>query len=390
MVATSRIAAFVRIAARGRGFNISGGILIGWAISLGMLPVLLFSPKTGIGAVLPEDRADLMYHAYDGGGVEVNGPALLVRKSFAEKFSISGSYYVDNITSASPDVISTASKYTDKREETGASFDYLHRDTLMGVSYSVSDESDYEADTYGIKISQDMFGNMTTVRLGYTRGRDTVFNNTDVTFEEEIDRWQYQLGVSQVLTKTMVLSLDYEAISEDGFLNSPYRAATIAGAFVREQYPRTRSSHATVVRLMRHLRPRSSLRLEYRYFFDTWDIAAHTIEAGYNKYLGDKLLLEGWYRFYTQNKASFFSSDFATPQNFMARDKELSTFKDNSVGVKLSYFLPTAGWGFLDKGTINASLEYVVFDYEDYIPIGSSQPYSFNAWVAAFFVSLWY
>ena len=35
--------------------------------------------------VLPEDRADAMYHAYDGGGVTVDGPSILVRKGYKEK-----------------------------------------------------------------------------------------------------------------------------------------------------------------------------------------------------------------------------------------------------------------------------------------------------------------
>ena len=49
-----------------------------------------------LAAVLPEDRADVMYHSYDGGGVEVNGPAVLVRKGFRQNFSLSASYYQDS------------------------------------------------------------------------------------------------------------------------------------------------------------------------------------------------------------------------------------------------------------------------------------------------------
>ena len=35
----------------------------------------------GLAAVLPEERADLLYHSYDGGGAEIDGPSLLVRKN---------------------------------------------------------------------------------------------------------------------------------------------------------------------------------------------------------------------------------------------------------------------------------------------------------------------
>src|SRR4030065_85508 len=62
-------------------------------------------PCIGLAAVLPDDRADALYHYNDGGGVTVRGPALLVRKSVADTVSLSGRYYVDTITSASIAVV---------------------------------------------------------------------------------------------------------------------------------------------------------------------------------------------------------------------------------------------------------------------------------------------
>ena len=34
--------------------------------------------------VLPEERADALYHYYNGGGVEVDGPSVLVRKNIGK------------------------------------------------------------------------------------------------------------------------------------------------------------------------------------------------------------------------------------------------------------------------------------------------------------------
>src|SRR6056297_395730 len=48
-------------------------------------------------AVLPEDRADVLYHSYDGGGITIDGPSVLIRKGFDDKVSFSANYYVDNI-----------------------------------------------------------------------------------------------------------------------------------------------------------------------------------------------------------------------------------------------------------------------------------------------------
>ena len=48
--------------------------------------------------MLPEDRADIMYHRYSG-GAECGRPLDPVRKNSASRF-VTGSYYVDAISSA--------------------------------------------------------------------------------------------------------------------------------------------------------------------------------------------------------------------------------------------------------------------------------------------------
>ena len=68
-------------------------------------------------AVLPAERADLLYHKYDGGGVEIDGPSFLVRKNLGSSVSVGYKYYEDNVTSASIDVEVNASEYTEEREE---------------------------------------------------------------------------------------------------------------------------------------------------------------------------------------------------------------------------------------------------------------------------------
>ena len=51
--------------------------------------------------VLPDDRTDVLYHLYDGGGVEIDGPSVLVRKKVGNSVSVVGNYYVDMVSSAS-------------------------------------------------------------------------------------------------------------------------------------------------------------------------------------------------------------------------------------------------------------------------------------------------
>ena len=77
----------------------------------------------GHAAVLPEDRVDAMYHSYDGGGLEVTGPSYLVRKGFKDKVSAWTNYYVASISSASIDVVTTASPYSEQRDEISVGVD---------------------------------------------------------------------------------------------------------------------------------------------------------------------------------------------------------------------------------------------------------------------------
>ncbi len=116
-----------------------------------------------------------MYHYYDGGGVTIDGPSLLVRKKFAEKYAVNASYYVDMVSSASIDVITTASPYKEERTQYGVGFEYLRGKVTYAASFSNSSENDYDADTASLSISQDMFGDLTTVSLFFTRGWDDVY-----------------------------------------------------------------------------------------------------------------------------------------------------------------------------------------------------------------------
>jgi len=181
-------------------------------------------------ADLPEDQADLMYHSYIGGGVVANGPAALVRKSVGNSVSVNAAYYVDMVSNASIDVVTTASPYRERREERRAGLDYVYRDALLSVSGTNSREPDYTASSANIDLSQDLFGGMTTLNLGYSRGWDTVGKARDPSFSRQANHWQYRLGMTQILTPRWLVSANVEAISDSGYLGSPYRAARVLGA----------------------------------------------------------------------------------------------------------------------------------------------------------------
>lgn len=356
-------------------------------------------------AVLPPDRADALYHSYEGGGVEITGPSLLFRKNIKDKVGVRANYYVDMISSASIDVVATASPYTEERTQIGVGLDYLHDKTLMSLDYVNSEEDDYTANTVAFGISQDFFGDLSTFTMSYGIGDDEVRNNLDPSFAEPVDRRNFNIGLSQILTRNWIMGVTFNSIIEEGYLNNPYRSVRYFDpsvprgySYQPEVYPNTRNSDAIALRSIYYLPWRAAFRAEYRYFSDSWGIAAQNAEVRWVQPIKYGITLEGMYRYYTQTGADFYADIFpyADSQNFMARDKELSTFNSNTIGAGITWSFPVGGVRFLNEGTLNLYYDLMMFDYKDFRnvleggPPGQEPLYSFNANVIRAFISLWF
>jgi hypothetical protein len=345
------------------------------------------------GAVLPEDRADVMYHYYNGGGTKVDGPALLVRKGIGESLSAYGSYFVDNVSCASIDVVTTASPFKEKRTEYGGGMDYLYRSTTMGVSLLRSSEPDYVNNTLSASVTHEIVDGLTTVNLGYSESRADI-GKARTDFSDHANTYQYKLGVSQVVTKSLLATVNYEAILQDGYLQSPYRSARLLGLSVPEVYPRARDGYAVALGVVKGVgsddgQLKGSAYLRYRYFWDTWDIRAQTLELGYGSRLKERWLVEPRLRHYSQSAASFYSDNFATQMVYMARDRELSDFYSNSLGVKASYqFLSNSV--SLSRLSLNLDYEFIRYHYNNFTDVHTGQLYAYQANVLQLYVSGWF
>jgi hypothetical protein len=375
------------------------------AIACGLLAASLATPA----AVLPEDRADVMYHRYSGGGITVEGPAVLVRKSLGDSFSATANYYVDAITSASVDVVvSGASQYKEERQQKSLSLDYLRGKSMWSASYMESSENDYDASTWSLGVSQDMFGDLTTISLGYSQGRDKIGDSTDPLFHDEIERRSYRVGLTQVLTRNAVASFNFETVTEEGYLQNPYRSMryrTITDTWVPapEIFPRTRTSNAGSVRLKHYLPWRAAAEGHYRYYGDTWGLRAHTAGLEYTHPLkSGRWTLSGSYRFYKQNSADFFSDLFPyeNAQNFMARDKETSALTGHTLGFGAAYEFQVNFAPWIKRGTANLHVSRMMIDYDEFRdlrgrppgtqPPGSEPLYDLNANIIQLFLSFWF
>ena len=366
--------------------------------------VLLGIHQAGVAGVLPDDRSDILYHRYVGGGVEIDGPSVLVRKSVGKSVSVAANYYVDMVSSASIDVITTASPYTEERTQYSLSADYLRGNTMMSAGITSSEESDFDATTYSLAIAQDMFGDLTTLTLSYSYGDDTVRRSDDPGFFRDNTRQHYGIGVTQILTRNLISALNIEVITDEGFLNNPYRSvryldagSAVGFSFEPELYPRTRTSNAVGIRAKYFLPYRAALEAQYRYFTDTWDINGHTWSLGYTHPWRD-FTFTAKYRWHDQTGAHFFRDIFPRSEatNFRGRDKELSPLTSQTFKFSVAYEIFSNGMGFLDKGTVNISFDHIMIDYNEFRDIstgaalGDEPLYHLDADVIQLFFSFWY
>jgi hypothetical protein len=376
-----------------------------------------------LAGVLPEDRADVLYHRYEGGGITIQGPSVLVRKKVGDNFSFSANYYEDMISSASIDVKLSASPYHEKRTQKSFQVDYLHGKTTYSAGIINSKEPDYKSNTSYYSISQDMFGDLTTVTMSYRRGWDRVYSDVKVNGVIQndpnfggvnipfriADHRGYALGLTQILTRNMILGLNYEALTDEGFLASPYRkiryvdpTKAVGFTLADQIYPGTRTSNAASAELKYFLPYRAALSARYRFFRDTWGIVAHTAELDYTHPVWKHWIFDGSVRYYRQGAADFYSDLFprANYSNFMARDRELASFNSYTLGLGAAYefSVPRAPW--INKSSLNIHYDRLMIHYADFrnalfagqngFTAGNEPLYNLDANIFQVFVSIWF
>jgi hypothetical protein len=383
------------------------------------LAMLCLAGVPAVAGVLPEDSVDVLYHRYQGGGITVQGPSILVQKRIGDQFAVNANYYQDMISSASIDVLLSASPYKETRTQKSAGAQYLHGKTTYSAGFINSVEPDYKANTSYYSVSRDMFGDLTTVTLSYSRGWDQIYRDikvngqivNDPTFHQRADHRVYGFSLSQILTRNLIGTLNYQFSTDQGYLASPYREIRYldpsdpTGYELAPQiYPNTRTMDAVSASLKYFLPYRAALTEKYRFFTDSWGIVAHTLQIDYVQPVRHHWTLDGNIRYYRQGAASFYSDLFpyANYSNYMARDRELAAFHSITLGAEASYAFSIPRLSWIQKSTATLSFDRMMINYLDYrdalyskydpgvIKAGGEPLYSLDASIFQAYVSLWF
>lgn len=396
-----------------------------------MLGIFLLLPQLVLSAILPEERSDIMYHRYDGGGMVIDGPSVLIRKNLGDSVSVSGGYYVDKVSSASIDVmtIKGASRYSEERTEYSGDLTYLVEKTTITAGYTQSDENDYSAKNYRLDLSQTFFSEMTSISAGFSLGDDEISRSDDATeavrFNDTLERRNYRFGLSQILSKNLLVNVNYESIIDEGYTQNPYRKilltwcngggiadlescpiASRQAKLANEKYPRTRNSDAYSIKFSYHLPWDAALKSRLGYFSDSWGIDGASAEIDYSHRFDDKLIADVRVRYYQQGDADFYANEFFAlvddpeendiPVTFYGRDKELAEHSSFSIGLGASYRYDLDG--YFTSLELNTQIDYFIFNYDNFreytsTPTGdvlSAPLYDFSAYALRVFATIRY
>ncbi|HMH87295.1 MAG TPA: DUF3570 domain-containing protein [Steroidobacteraceae bacterium] len=372
--------------------------------------------RSTIADVLPDNRADVFYSKYSGGGMDITGYSATARAKITENFAVEANYFIDKVSGASVDVLSQASVIKDTRKQKSGTLEYLHDKTTYTASYMSSVERDYISDTASFSLSQSMFGDLTTVTLGFANTKNKIGQNhggtdtPDVTWLGHALTRAYSAGVSQIITKNLIADVNLQVITDAGYLANPYRLTRfldptqqIGYGLANQVYPDTHTSTAVQVQAKYYLPYRAAVTGLYRYFTDTWGVVGNTYELDYTHPIRNKWIFEGRARYYKQSAATFYSDlfPFANSQNFTARDQNLAALDNITIGAKVTYaFLPD-GWKFFKRGTVTGDVSRIRFNYHDFRDIrdfgvkqgfapGDEPLYNFSAMVYQLYVSMYF
>ena len=251
-------------------------------------------------------------------------------------WNVGGNIILDAVSAASPDIVSTASPpFEEYRYGGGLTAGY--KPGLYGAqaSGSISSSVDYVSYTGGIRLIADINDKLITPTIGYSYSLDRIgrgpknFQHDFNPLKGRLDTHEFEAGVTFVLSPTSILLVGGTAQFERGDQSQPYRyipmfdPVTVApfvpnGATVDlvnrtrlpvrplEQLPTERDRFAAGARYNKRMNPTSTLRLEQRFYLDTWGLKATSTDMRYMVDLSRHLRVWPHARIHAQTGVNFY------------------------------------------------------------------------------------
>jgi hypothetical protein len=248
---------------------------------------------------------------------------------------------------------------------------------LWKTSVGLSGSFEYDYTHIGLNgsLSRDFNQRNTTVSAGLAVAHDTwdpvggtpvpfapmldVGDTGNKTGGESKDVIDAVFGVTQVISRRLLVQLNYSFSNSSGYLTDPYKILSLVdgttgdtitrvpapGAegpsheFRFEGRPDERTKHSLYTQAKYYMGGKV-LDVSYRYMTDDWEIDSHTLDLKLRWPIGEKSFVEPHLRFYTQSEADFYTIslvDGAELPTFASADYRLGNFDAVTAGLKYGW-----------------------------------------------------
>ena len=295
------------------------------------------APERGLVALKYLDYLDSQP---DKDRISVRATAFKVIAPISNEWSVGGTVTTDGISGASPAYHNSGfGKVQDRRNAIDAEVSHYLEDGAITIGVNSSDETDYTSRGLALQASHASEDRNTTWTVGLGSSWDTI-NPTNMLVQHEKKRaTEFLVSVSNVVTMNDIVQLNAGMSRANGYFSDSYK--------VFDHRPRSRHSYTLMTRWNHHVASLgSTLRLNYRYFSDSWAIKAHTIGIEYVQPMTQGWTLTPLVRIYSQSAARFFVDagpiDFPFPPNppenavYFSEDQRLSAFGAHTFGLKMA------------------------------------------------------
>jgi tetratricopeptide (TPR) repeat protein len=348
------------------------------ALTEGQLQCMV-SAKTQeeIAACLPSERKPLVVHlgldvsAYtDTTAVNVLTPGVQGSvTSPTAGWNVGGSYLLDVLSAASPDLVASASRrFHDERHAASLFGGYKPGRFGGQVFGNYSQERDYISRSLGLSLSGDFMDKQVTPSIGFTHTQDTI-GRTGVDYDVYSKPFainEFAAGVTTILSPTSLLVTGVTVGLESGDQSKPYRYvpffepgvsvpngaspdevnAARLPAKALEQLPTSRQRYSLAARYIARIKGNRTLRIEERLYYDSWQIMGSTTDARYLIDLTARLRVWPHVHLHAQKGAKFYQRVYGATLNsdgsafiprFRSTDRELATMFGVTGGGGVRY-----------------------------------------------------
>jgi len=173
------------------------------------------------------------------------------------------------------------------------------------------------------------------------------------------------VSFSQLLSPTTIALLSYGGTLQVGQIGTTWNSVPYEGGDrIADLLPNQRFRHAFAGELRQAIPDsRTFFSGRYRFYVDTFDLVAHTLEGSVTQYLAPTVSARLSYRFHDQSGVSFFTTQFPVTASFdstyRTADSDLSAFSAHEVGATLR-------WYWDPRGALTARSSYIEVSYLHY------------------------